>query len=726
MAEYSQTTFSTFVKGLITEAGEMTFPEGASVDELNCDLLKDGSRRRRLGIQLENSAEFSTRTINSSTTVSTGLWENVDEASDTTYFIVQAGKYMHMFNLAQGSVSANPVESFTGSGVDFELDLTLFERPVGNGASTAPIQVTSIKGALVVASPEINTFYLVREDDGSFTATEIVFQVRDFKWLTSIDDLEDEDASPDAGREYDTRNAGWVGGKGLAALSSYNSSESAYPPLTLPWYSGKDASGNFSVSEWKKIFAGNTLIANGHYIYDLYNIERSTNYAGAEDTTENARFISVEGHASRVFYAGMEGSTGDNGNKVFFSQLLEFGFEKIGRCYQSNDPTSEQLADLLDTDGGFIVIPEAYGIQKLHSFGPDLYVFAKNGVWRISGVDDVFRATEYSVSKISEDGIVTPTSFVSASGKPYWWSNTGIYTLATTESGAVVGQNISIRTIQDFFDDIGPTQRSKVTGTYDEATRRVVWKYPAPGESNDNKRNKVLLYDEVLEAFIPWEFADEASDTDYVVDAVYNKGVGSTDVTYNVVDSSGNNVVDSSGNQIVVTRTGQELTSSQLKFLVVNGADGTYTFADVNNADFLDWGTANYSSYAEAGYNFLGDAQTRKTTPYITVYMKSTATGFESSGDGYVQVRPSSCLVSSYWDFKKSPSTNQQQAYRQKYNTIVDEGDLSSFDYPVTLESTRVKMRGRGRVMKLKFESEEGKDFHLVGYDVVSAAAGRF
>ena len=32
-----------FNKGLVTEAGELTFPEGASVDELNCSLERDGS-----------------------------------------------------------------------------------------------------------------------------------------------------------------------------------------------------------------------------------------------------------------------------------------------------------------------------------------------------------------------------------------------------------------------------------------------------------------------------------------------------------------------------------------------------------------------------------------------------------------------------------------------------------------------------------------------------------
>ncbi len=36
----SQKAVNNFVRGLITEAAELTFPEGASVDELNCDLRR--------------------------------------------------------------------------------------------------------------------------------------------------------------------------------------------------------------------------------------------------------------------------------------------------------------------------------------------------------------------------------------------------------------------------------------------------------------------------------------------------------------------------------------------------------------------------------------------------------------------------------------------------------------------------------------------------------------
>jgi hypothetical protein len=41
--------FNTFVKGIITEAGPLTYPDGASLDEANFVLNRDGSRQRRFG-----------------------------------------------------------------------------------------------------------------------------------------------------------------------------------------------------------------------------------------------------------------------------------------------------------------------------------------------------------------------------------------------------------------------------------------------------------------------------------------------------------------------------------------------------------------------------------------------------------------------------------------------------------------------------------------------------
>jgi len=54
LAAKTERVFRSFVKGLITEASPLTFPENASIDEQNFVLNRDGSRSRRLGIDYES------------------------------------------------------------------------------------------------------------------------------------------------------------------------------------------------------------------------------------------------------------------------------------------------------------------------------------------------------------------------------------------------------------------------------------------------------------------------------------------------------------------------------------------------------------------------------------------------------------------------------------------------------------------------------------------------
>ena len=57
--------YNTFVKGLTTEAGPLTFPENASLIDENFVLNRDGSRQRRLGLNYEDGG--SKQTISSLT-----------------------------------------------------------------------------------------------------------------------------------------------------------------------------------------------------------------------------------------------------------------------------------------------------------------------------------------------------------------------------------------------------------------------------------------------------------------------------------------------------------------------------------------------------------------------------------------------------------------------------------------------------------------------------------
>lgn len=702
----NQKVVNTFIKGLVTEAGELTFPENASIDELNCLLERDGSRRRRLAVKVEESNVLSTFTVSETDVFTTGSWENAAGQAGLDFLVVQSGSTLYFYNTASEPYSANQKT--------FSVDLTAFEQAGSVGAGNAKVQTTSIVGALVVASAAINSFFVEYDPTtDTISTTAITPRVRDFEWQGDTENYSVSDSSPSAQRIYDAKNAGWGQGGGPADYTK---------ALTHPWFAGKDANGDYSATEWAKVYSGTTLTGNGHFILDFFNKVRS----GLPTEAEASRFKTVAAFSGRVFYAGL--TSAKNGGKILFSKQLD-NISEAGRCYQQNDPTGENASDLLDTDGGVIIIPDANNIQKLHVFGSTLFVFAENGVWQISGVDNVFRATEYSISRITQIGMTNFNTFVSVEGVPMWWSKNGIHTVSFDQvSGKGQEQNLTISTIQKFFDKIDGNAKAQCTAAYDATNKRVHWFYPSNSEPKVNKKNRVLTLDIAIQAFYPWEVADSETNTDYIVGASYLQGFGSDFTDVDVFTSAGDDVVLSTGEDVVVNKLTQlSQADSSVALMVFDNATSKMTIAFFSGTDFLDWGDANYSSYAEAGYDFLGDLVLKKNAPYIQVYLRPTETGFEGSDVlGYTPVRESSLLVSSYWDFRNSTSSTPQQAYRLKYLPVVNTSSLNVWDYPENVVTTRLKMRGHGRSMRLRFESEQGKDFVLLGFGIISAANQRF
>lgn len=732
MQNLNQRTVNNLIKGLVTEAGELTFPEGASIDELNCILSRDGSRSRRLGVEFETANELSSFAVDPAKVFSVGQWDNPGGIAGLTFMVVQSGSTLYFFNSGQAPYSSQ--------NIGLSVDLSAYQIS-GKDASLTAVQVTSISSALVVASEAINTIYL-SYDGATITETQINFRVRDFDWQSDICDLTEKIADADITqvRKYDTLNAGWVGNSGTAtatwsgvtapsgggfdALQTYNSSRNAWPPLTHPWYSGKNSSGSYSLSEWEKVYSGSSLIGNGRYVLDFFNKDRNTaaGITGIPTETEASRFSSVATYASRVFYAGL--SSSKNSGKVLYSRIVETLKESssctiIGECYQQNDPVSEYYSDLLDTDGGVIHIPEAYNIKKLYTHNQYLYVFADNGVWVISGADNSFTASSYYVAKVSNIGIYSASSFVAAEGVPFWWSKYGIHTFAYDEtSGFPSEQNLSIQTVQTFWDDIDTNAKNRVVAAYDRVNKQIFWLYHANNETLINKRTRMLVLNIPLQAFYPWEIAES---TDYAMGLYFFDAYGSAEFEDTVVDSVGADVLDSLGETVWIT--GFDLiseSSTRLGLLAYTG--GFMTVALFSSKTFLDWGTESYNSFVEAGHDFGGDLLLKKSAPYVTVYTRSTEEGYTLALE---PINPSGLYLGAYWDFKDYAST-RQQVYKPKPTPVVNTSDLSDTGQNKSVVVTRLKVRGSGRSVRLRFDSEEGKNFVLLGYSVLVGANARF
>jgi hypothetical protein len=133
--------FNTFIKGYITEASPLNFPENASFDEENFELNRNGTRQRRQGISFEplHSLVNTPLTLENYKTAPpiSFKWTEVNGNSELNFLVVQAGNRLDFFNMNSFSLSQNGPTS----------SLILTEYP-----STSRYSITSVDGLLIVAA----------------------------------------------------------------------------------------------------------------------------------------------------------------------------------------------------------------------------------------------------------------------------------------------------------------------------------------------------------------------------------------------------------------------------------------------------------------------------------------------------------------------------------------------------------------------------------------------
>jgi hypothetical protein len=495
---------------------------------------------------------------------------------------------------------------------------------------------------------------------------------------------------------------------------------------------------------------GTTRAAQGYFIIDA--LDRGASRI-SENNKNNARYpnliltvptlpqdetpsgaTSIAEFAGRVFYGGFPGEVIDGdghspklSSYILFSRVVD-SIADITSCYQAGDPTSKDFPDIVATDGGFIRVNGAYGIQKLVNLGSSLMVVAKNGVWRVvGGSDNGFTATAYIVEKISDKGCTSPDSIVIVDNGLMFWSDDAIYFINPDQFGSWQSNNISFGKIQRFYDEINIGDKQLAYGAYDSYERKVRWLYYNNTQSTNNVRE--LILDLQLQAFY--------TNTIGKLEGVYPKPVAMYIGLSYQIDLSENNVVVN-GDQVVVNTdpvviSAQELlgvSQRELGYIIINSIAGgiSYTFAKYSNTDFRDWYSEDNIGVDAAAYlitNYMSgsDFQRDKQLPYITIHLRRTENGFDMD---MTPINQSSCLVQARWDWSDSDRSGKWgrefQAYRyRKLYIPVDNQD--NYDNGFSTIVTRNKLRGNGKVLSLRFRTEPYRNLHLYGWSMIFSVA---
>lgn len=700
MSASTKKEYVTFVKGLVTEAGPLAFPENASIDEENCVLNRNGSRQRRLGMDFEEGFSLVPVTLNSTTALTSHRWENAANNANYQFVVTQTGNILRVFDANSTSISNAPIATITLAGWD----------------QTAEIQTANGSGYLFLTNGVNDPAYLAYDPStNTVTTGNISLLIRD---VFGVDDglaIDTRPATLSAEHEYNLRNQGWPADK----ISAYFTATNTYPANNQQWFVGKDTNDDFQPALLNKQDFGTTPAPKGRIVINAFTRSDSRTAAtglALPSDVELGRPSSVAFAFERLFFAGVKSSISASSltqpnmtGFVFYTRTVRTPSD-FGRCYPEADPTSEVDSELVDTDGGFINIPSSGQIYKIMAKGNAIIVFAEQGVWMITGDDGGFRATSNQVVKLTDFGAVGANSIVEIESGVMYWNRGGIYEIQASDAG-VATVNITESTIQRFYNSIGLPAKRTAKGTYDPVNRRVMWMYNSDPEYDatafKNKYDKELVLDTVLGAFYKHSISALAEPSPYIA--------GYVECPYLLRRQEG-----------VATDFDSVTKYLTVQFVAPNTGAAAITFSYYRNTRFRDWQSLDmigksYVSFLETGWETADDTARNKQAPYIFCHFRRSERTVVLRNGQLVPDVSGGCILQSRWDWSDSAASNKwssaQQVYRlQKPLVLNNVGDI--IDYGQDVITSKSRLPGRGKALSLRFESEEGKDFYIYGWAI--------
>lgn len=554
--------------------------------------------------------------------------------------------------------------------------------------------------------------------DGGLEVKTVKPRIRDTKGIddgTLNDTLTDE--LTDA-HKYNLINQGWS----EESIKAFFDATKQYPSNAMQWFVAKDSDQNFAPTKLLKKAFGTSQAPRGKIIMDAYVKDRASQSGVASIPPSPYALHRPE---DICFYSGRIWYGYDD--TVLYSQILAEDCTLADRCYQAADPTSEEISDPVDTDGGHLQVQECGNILRMAVLGPAIIFFGTKGIVALQpGNNAGFTPTSYIKSVVSSVGIVGKWAVCEAGNAVVFWNHLGIYALGFS-NGALTLQPLTANTIQSFVKEIPDWAVENAIAGFNAIKNEVVFMYPSV-ELNVKRMNKILTYNITRGTWTKTTIAGEGRGAPYIVDVVAVKNPIET-APISVVTASGEDVTVE-GDYVTIEKETNDWTGyDSVSYAVVDTHTGTVTFANMIDTEYRDWSSGDregegysFESYlishpivatgAEVASRTLPTKDfkragvkassmfVQKQCPYVTNVFKRT-----EEGDTFL----SGCFMSARWDWSLVDSsfkwTQKQQVYRPDKFSVYEEFVIS-----------KTRLRGSGRALQLKYENDGDKDFRLCAF----------
>lgn len=264
---------TSFNRGFNSDAGPLEFPEGNSLDELNYDILIDGTRRRRKGLEVEEGSPLVDLDFTGQESCRTFKWPAAGDSPLVNFIIIKIGRFIRFYeDLDDGSV---------GDEKSFSINLTSYKTSgtTDEEVDEEQIDIAASRGKLVIVG-ERTTPIIVGYDVNTDTISVSIISLRE-RDLYGIEDGVPNTTQPSSlslSHQYNLINQGWTG----ALITQYFTDTTQYPAKNQVLGRGfrrQEVVGIADIDGTKE-FSSDKLIAElfqdapapmGHFLTDPFN-----------------------------------------------------------------------------------------------------------------------------------------------------------------------------------------------------------------------------------------------------------------------------------------------------------------------------------------------------------------------------------------------------------------------------------------------------------------------
>jgi hypothetical protein len=781
-------TYFTFKGGLNTESSPLNAPPEDAAEILNVEITNKGTARKRKGIDFLPQLNSASLFVANDTDFTAEAGHYVLPAPSGISFRVSKsdGQFMRVFICQVGRDIYLYDQSLLATTRDMGATLQRMKVPSTWDDRLCHYKTIFIKDAnrVYLLNPYMPLSYLYYDEEAqSFVLITETVYIRDLENNTLIDDtvsynestyrcikshLSSEDNRPEeetgTWREYWVHEgkkptsgapADWAPGTGsvvkveeivysgtgdyesttliktYGCILNHTSDASNKPPNETYWVPQQSSDSQITTLFGPKRIS----LGRAGFWQEGFNFLSGTepNYRsnikglGAFDTESNPRGFSCGTFASgRLWLSGAPGEP----NTVYFSQSIE-GDLNYSRFYQWADPNNPDDPDVVETDGGTIKITGAEEVVGIADYRGGVLVLATNGVWYVTGSDGYFKATTYSIQKITDTGCTGRAAWKFVDDNVIYAGLSGVYAVQLDDVSMTPTVIPLSDKIKSFWTSIPRHQREACELTYNEDTFQLViglnFETPAWWSSvnlfnQSTIMRSFLIFDVKLKAWYKYQMAEDTTGYKLSPAALVPLTVNLTDTELVTVADE---VVTANGEDVEIATTNDPQQTIIGVIAIQRQQDDTIIWSLCNFAGSETSDFAGHASYKEEYDGLIrsvpqpfGDIGHRKQIAYLHTAFDRVETGFDLLTRTYTN--PGGCYYRILWDFAEEDSARTKysaayQAYKpNRYNVVNEDGEVVG----ISVVRNKHRIRGSGRAVSLQFETEDDRDFHLLGWQI--------